>query len=238
MSSKLSIPLFQGDSLHETCAKAASVGGDGMNKERYQRMWLSKMTRTGLLFPEESKPVIGSCEGLKVGGLPGLRVMRRGSGSSIASTSSVSDGKSSVGSGLSAVGKYVNRPVAAAVGNEKAGDDKENDTGIGGKELAKKIVMVLTHPYLEKWHKECIAEAVEEYGIGVIWVPLYQEERPVLDRNTMMSFGSFGGAFDGVKRERNISETKGEILLSIDADGNVDAIIEEIVDGVTNRSFY
>ncbi|KAK1072536.1 hypothetical protein LTR12_014330 [Friedmanniomyces endolithicus] len=58
--------------LHETAAKAARVGtsapigrsgGDddgpspsGANEPRYQRMWMSKMTRTGLLFPEESRP--------------------------------------------------------------------------------------------------------------------------------------------------------------------------------------
>jgi hypothetical protein len=70
----LSCPLFQGDSLHETSAKAASVGasrrpidddelagtGRGLNEARYQRMWLSKITRTGYLFPEESRPAMSS----------------------------------------------------------------------------------------------------------------------------------------------------------------------------------
>ena len=56
VATTLTCPLFQGDSLHETAAKAAGLGAAEPNETRYQRMWLSKMTRTGLLFPDESRP--------------------------------------------------------------------------------------------------------------------------------------------------------------------------------------
>jgi hypothetical protein len=110
----LACPLYQGDSLHESSAKAASIGTSrlaptaatmetgkadterevssgqdatvasvpGPNEARYRRMWLSKLTRTGLLFPEESRPATWGFSGL--GGTPSTTVSRRGSGSSVA----------------------------------------------------------------------------------------------------------------------------------------------------------
>lgn len=71
VAAALGCPLVQGDSLHETSAKAASVGAaknvdgaaPGPNMDRYRRMWLSKMTRTGYLFPEESRPATGGFSG-------------------------------------------------------------------------------------------------------------------------------------------------------------------------------
>lgn len=35
--------------------------------------------------------------------------------------------------------------------------------------------MVLSHTGLESWHRLAIRKAVGEYGIGVIFVPLYSE---------------------------------------------------------------
>jgi len=71
VSNALSCHLFQGESFHETAAKAASVGtsrrapevddneqavSSGPNEAQYQRTWLLKMTRTSYLFPDESRP--------------------------------------------------------------------------------------------------------------------------------------------------------------------------------------
>lgn len=242
VSNALSCPLFQGDSLHETSAKAANVGAPkrstgadddeqaaspGPNEARYQRMWLSKMTRTGLLFPEESRPAVEGFSGF--GGASSTSTSRRGSGSSVASASSSSDASvstSSIASGFMSSGmhtvKYVNKPPVFTISE----DEKLRK--------ANPALMVLTHPDLEKWHKDCIRKAVGEYAIGVIFVPLSEDkELPILkplDPKTMSSFaslGSFGAA------QRAASATLGEeIVLRVDVEANIEDIIEDIVDGV------
>ncbi|KAE9362789.1 hypothetical protein N431DRAFT_433543 [Stipitochalara longipes BDJ] len=241
VATALSCPLFQGDSLHETSAKAASVGasrrpavdggeasGSGVNEERYQRMWLSKMTRTGLLFPEESRPAL-SKEGFSgFGGASRSSSMsRRGSESSIASEASeaaasvASVASSFMSSGPPAVAKFVNKPLSTFTLSEKE------------ERMANKALMVITHPELENWHKKAIRKAVGEYGIGVIFVPLgedgEEEELPILkplDPRTMMSFGDFGGRN---KITRTLDE---EIMVSVVGGGNVEDVIEDVVSGV------
>jgi hypothetical protein len=95
---------------------------------------------------------------------------------------------------------------------------------------ANKALMVVTHPELEAWHKENIRKAVGEYGIGVIFVPLGEEEElPILkplDPRAMMSFGAFSGV---EKRGRTLDE---EVVVRVDVGGNVEDIIEDIVAGV------
>ncbi|KUI60825.1 hypothetical protein VP1G_08021 [Cytospora mali] len=86
-ASGLSCPSYQGESMHHSAAKAASVGvSSGQNEARYQRMWLSKLTRTGLLFPEESRPATAGFSGF--GGSSSTSTSCRGSTSSVASVSS------------------------------------------------------------------------------------------------------------------------------------------------------
>ena len=231
VSNALSCPLFQGDSLHETAAKAASVGGPrrpagaegdegaaaapGANEARYQRMWLSKMTRTGLLFPEGSRPAMEDNFGFGGGG-SSTSTSRRGSGSSVASAASSSD------AAVPTASKYINKPPVLALSE----DEKLRK--------ANPALMVVTHPDLETWHKDSIRKAVGEYGIGVIYVPLYEdEELPVLkplDPRTMTSFaslGSFGAAQKAVGA--TLDE---EIVLTVDVEAKVEDLIEEIVDGV------
>lgn len=99
---------------------------------------------------------------------------------------------------------------------------------------ANPALMVVTHPDLEKWHKDSIRKAVGEYGIGVIFVPLSEdEELPVLkplDPSTMTSFASLG-SFGATKKAA--SATLGEeIVLRVNVEANVEDLIEDIVDGV------
>ncbi|RFU25217.1 hypothetical protein B7463_g11118, partial [Scytalidium lignicola] len=243
VSNALSCPLFQGDSLHETSAKAASVGasrgppeaeGDekaatsGANESRYQRMWLSKMTRTGLLFPEESRPATEGFSGF--GGASSTSTSRRGSSSSVASSSISSDGvvstTSSITSSFMSSGapttKYINKPPVFTLSN----DEKLRK--------ANPALMVVTHPDLEKWHKDSIRKAVGEYGIGVIFIPLYEdEELPVLkplDPRSMTSFASLD-SFGAGQKAANAALDE-EIVLRVNVEASVEDLIEDIVDGV------
>lgn len=229
--------LFQGDSLHETAAKAASVGApmrpagaedgqqapfSGANEARYQRMWLSKMTRTGLLFPEESRPAGGGFSGF--GGTSSTSTSRRGFASSVASdvSSDAGNSASSVASSIvssTAAPMYVNKPPMPA--------RSELDR-------PRSALMVLTHPKLKGWHKHCIRKAVGDYDIGVIFVPLDKdEELPILrplDPRTMTSFVTLG-ALNNV-RSTVLSTWNEEVVLSVDVEANVEYLAEEIVDGV------
>ena len=242
VSNVLSCPLFQGDSLHETSAKAASVGasrrftgadGDeaaksGANEARYQRMWLSKMTRTGLLFPEESRPANEDFSGF--GGASSTSTSRRGSSSSVASSSSSSDAAvsiSSIASSFMSSGmpttKYINKPPVFTLSE--------------GEKLRKAnpALMIVTHPDLEKWHKDSIRKAVGEYSIGVIFVPLYEDkELPVLlkplDPKTMTSFVSLG-SFGTLQKAAGATLDE-EIVLRVNVEAQIDDLIEDIVDGV------
>lgn len=118
--------------------------------------------------------------------------------------------------------------------------------------------MVLTHPELEVWHREAIREATGEYGIGVIFVPLYKieddhntkveddesDELPVLqplDPTALSRFTSFdqlkaaAGAFDSkgkVRYRKGKEGTPDEMVLVVDVEGSVEDIIEQVVAGV------
>ena len=122
--------------------------------------------------------------------------------------------------------------------------------------------MVLTHPELEAWHKDAIRKSTGEYGIGIIFVPLFQidaehddeleemDELPVLrplDPRTISEFTSFdalraaaGGVGVGKKlkygngREGNLEK---EIVLGVDVGGSVEEIIKEVVSGVKDVMF-
>jgi hypothetical protein len=242
VSSAVSCPLFQGDSLHETSARAASVGAarlpvvevidelrlaPGVNEARYRRMWLSKMMRTGLLFPEESRPANEAFSGF--GGTSSSSTSRRESISSISSVSSSSDTAVSV---TSVAGgfmppmvptiKYVNKPATLILSNDQK------------LRKANPALMVVTHPQLEKWHKNSIRNAVGEYGIGIIFVPLYEdEELPILkplDPKTMNTFPSVSSyVIPQNSLGRSVDE---EIILRVNIDGTVADLIEDIVHGV------
>ena len=116
-------------------------------------------------------------------------------------------------------------------------------------------MMVLTHPELEAWHKDAIRDATGEYGIGIIFVPLFttdaehddelEDELPVLrplDPRTIGEFTSFdalraaAGGIDGGEKLKygkgkagNLEE---EMVFEVDVGGSVEEIIEEVVRGV------
>ena len=263
VSKSLSCPLFQGDSLHESNAKAAAVGTSRSNdggRGRYQRMWFSKMTRTGLLFPEESRPATEEFSGFG-GGLSSASTSRRGSGSSVSSTVSFGAGSTDGSTASSAVdvgnrsmilgdisgtSGYINQPVLTASEEEK-------------RRKGNPALMVLTHPELEAWHKDAIREVTGEYGIRIIFVPLFRsnaehddeleergsEELPVLrplDPRMTSGFTSFDAlraAAGGVDDGKHLKYGKGkkgnleeEIMLEVDVRGSVEDIIDEVVRGV------
>ncbi|GAB7353460.1 hypothetical protein MBLNU459_g3920t1 [Dothideomycetes sp. NU459] len=240
VSDALDCPLFRGESLHETCAKAASVGaptrstnaeGDEQapaptaNEARYQRMWLSKMTRTGLLFPDESRPAGSEFSGF--GGASSTSTSRRGSSSSVASD--VSDAVGSTSSIESSVipsdpPMYINKPPALTqFQNERLGQ-------------ANPVLMVVTHPQLESWHKVCIREAVGDYDIGVIFAPLDEDgEMPLLvplDPRTMANFGPLG-TFPTAGPETCPTWNE-EVVLKVDLEARVEDIAQEIVENIRN----
>ena len=273
----LACPLYQGDSMHESTAKAASVGtsrpsaaavgaaGDahgarriqeessihtagpvpsGPNGARYQRMWLSKMTRTGLLFPEESKAATEGFTGF--GGTSSTSTSRRGSASSIGSVASSLGPSSSITSSRhdsmssSHPAPHVTStfpPDASASGPNVVFTLSEEER----LRRANPALMVLTHPELETWHKLAIRTAVGDYGIGVIFVPLYaedededeEEDLPILqplDPRTMTSFPvSFGSIAKKTTGWGNLDE---EMKLHISVNADVEGKITEIIDGV------
>ncbi|KAK2000326.1 hypothetical protein LX36DRAFT_654591 [Colletotrichum falcatum] len=267
VASALSCPLYQGDSLHETAAKAANLGvsrgpagtGDdndddkgsggngkpasasGPNQGRYQRMWLSRMTRTGLLFPEESRPANEGFSGF--GGASSTSTSRRGSGSSVASASSdVLDAAStaSIASSFTSSGgdvpppvpaaKYINKPFTSA-----RPSDEERLRRMSP------ALMLVTHPRLERWHMDCIRKTVGEYRIGAIFVPLDDteddDELPVLkplDPRAMTSFASLGFFGGSSKIGGGGSLLDEDMVLRVNVGADVEHLIDEIVDGVRN----
>lgn len=185
-----------------------------------------KMTRTGYLFPEASRPATDVFTGF---GGASSSTSRRGSGSSIASASSLSDASGSISSitGSSVFSsapttKYVNKPPAVTLSEEETLRNSNP------------VLMVVTHPRLEQWHKDSIRKAVREYGIGIIFVPLDEDEKlPVLkplDPRTMTSFPSMG--IFGAARTAAGSTLDEEIILNVDVEARVEDLIEEVVDGV------
>ncbi|KAK8115199.1 hypothetical protein PG999_007268 [Apiospora kogelbergensis] len=244
----LSCPLYQGDSLHESSAKAASLGAGtsqnqsgGLsqppNKQRYKRMWLSKMTRTGLLFPEASRPAHeGSGSGTTSPHASSAASSRRGSVASDATSNASSAGAWS-STATTAATLYAHKPVFA-----------EPDPA-ARERRANPALLVLTHPQLEGWHKAVIRESVGEYGIGVVFVPLYrdagdtnedeeeeeEEEKdlPVLkplDPRTMTSFGSFGQS--AAPRKPAGPSLDEEFVLKVDVEKQIEDLIQEIIEGV------
>ena len=254
--------------MHESSAKAAAVGASRSNdggRGRYQRMWLSKMIRTGLLFPEESRPANEGFFGFG-GGSSSTSTSRRGSGSSISSTTSFGGGSTDgstassaadIGNQLMTSGgtfgtsQYINQPVFLISEEER-------------RKKSNPALMVLTHPELEAWHKNVIRKATREYGIGIIFIPLFKidaeqhdelqkkgnHELPVLrplDPRTVNEFTSFdalraaaGGIGAGKKlkygkgKEGNLEE---EMVLEIDVRGSVEEIVEEVMRGTKDVMF-
>lgn len=200
----LSCPWYQGDSLHDSSAKAASVGGGGggggsltssmPNEARYQRMWLSKLTRTGLLFPEESKPANAGFTGF--GGTSSSTTSRRGSASSIAShassfeppSSSVgtsrtsqdeeASGRQSLGSSTLPTPPRISATMSGSAAWMASSSSSNTVFTLPEAERLRRenpVLMVLTHPELIAWHKKAIRAAVGDYDIGVLFVPLYED---------------------------------------------------------------
>ena len=224
---------------------------------------MSKMTRTGLLFPEESRPANEGFSGFG-NGPSSTSTSRRGSGSSISSTNSFS-GDSTTGStvssavdggnqfttsgGIFGTNQYINRPVFTISEEER-------------RRTLNPALMVLTHPELEAWHKDAIRKAIREYGIGIIFVPLFKidaehdelegertDELPVLrplDPSWISGFTSFDAlrAAAGVDGGKKLEYGKGkkgnleeEMILDVDVGGNVEEIIEDVVRGVRDVMF-
>ena len=118
--------------------------------------------------------------------------------------------------------KYINKPPGFALSE----DEKLRK--------ANPALMVVTHPDLEKWHKDSIRKAVGDYGIGVIFVPLDEdEELPVLkplDPKTLTGFASLG-SFSTAQKAIGATVDE-EIVLRVNAEAKVEDLIDEIVDGV------
>ncbi len=281
----LSCPLYQGDSLHESSAKAASVGvsrplaggfstveskehatiaGDpaehvrtsgssvvpvAPNETRYQRMWLSKLTRTGLLFPEESRPANEGFSGF--GGASSTSTSRRGSASSVASdsysqASTASAGPNSAFTSAGTASMPSGPPVATKFSAGSRTLIDHTLFTLSEKQRLRRTnpaLMVLTHPELESWHKRCIKSAVGEYGIGVVFVPLYDEPEhegesaehmPVirpLDPRTMTTFPSLSSDFaTDVEAPRHVDAGMG---IRINVEASVEAKQVEIIEKVS-----
>lgn len=242
VASSLSCPLFQGDSLHKTSARAAGVGapqgptggGDGQgveygaNEARYQRMWLSRMMRTGYLFPEESRPANEIFSGF--GGASSTSTSRRGSASSVASSDAAVSTSSFASSFISThtpppTTKYVNKPPATAP------PDVEKNPAL----------LVVTHPLLEKWHKDAIRTGLGEHGIGVIFVPLHEDvERDMRLLKALGCFASVPKVPDGTLDEDmevggDIEET--EVGGDVGAQDNEELPVLRTLDPRTMTSF-
>ncbi|KAH8657994.1 hypothetical protein BX600DRAFT_62280 [Xylariales sp. PMI_506] len=264
----LACPLFQGDSVHDSCAKAASLGANradpslgpgvvaGPNKARYQRMWLSKMTRTGLLFPDESRPAGAGFSGFggAGGGAAGpssTSTSRRGSASSVDSVGSSALNAAGGGSGGSLASSVTSTSGCGGIGAGAAVSSGPPSSYINKptftqsttvmERRANPALLVLTHPQLEAWHKKAIRETVGEYGLGVVFVPLYREEEdeeeddeddepPVLrplDPRTMTSFDSFAAAL-----RNNTTKKSDETTLLVDVDAGVEELSQEVISRV------
>jgi len=267
VSKALSCPLFQGDALHESAAKAANVGASRAaagqatdsggvtsankpNKARYQRLWLGKLTRTGLLFPDESRPATEGFIGF--GGASSTSTSRRGSVSSVASESSShlarpSSSLASSSSRRESTGSTSTQPTNMFA--QAAAPPVHNPVfTLSMEERLRKVnpaLLVLTHPELESWHQRAIREAVCDYKIGVIFVPLDaetcddgedsdgEEDLPVLRPLDPTSMTSFPTSFDAFRKNAGTQATLDkEMKLRIDVQADVEGKIDEIVDGV------
>lgn len=75
-----------------------------------------------------------------------------------------------------------------------------------------------------------------EYGIGVIFVPLDEDQEPPmlkpLDPSTMTNFSSLAG-FSATRKTAALKWDQ-EVVLTVNVDAKVEAIAEEIIDGARN----
>ncbi|KAI0139258.1 hypothetical protein BJ166DRAFT_543704 [Pestalotiopsis sp. NC0098] len=253
VSTALSCPSYHGESMHESSAKAASVGFSrqvdsqsdqqsqpGHNEARYQRMWLSKMTRTGLLFPEESRAATEGFSGF--GGTSSASTSRRGSASSVASaSSSAAPGSSIASSRRESVSLVSGPPTSLSAENSMASHRTITISETQRLRQANPVLMVLTHPGLEQWHRNAIKGAVRDYSIGVIFTSLERgeeedeedDELPILrplDPTTMTSFPVSFGSF--ASKARRVPSLDEELKLNIDVDNDIQGKTAEIIQGV------
>lgn len=258
----LSCPLFYGDSLHESTAKAATVGASragtadadddtpsfAPNEIRYQRMWLSRLTRTGLLFPEESRPAAEGFAGFGGDASTSASTIRRGSASSVVSaagsrTPGVSPSTSSRGSQRTSpiMSPQPLRPTTTSFPNEASVHNPVFTVSEAERcRRANPALLVLGHPQLEHWHKLAIRNATREFGIRIIFVPLYEEEGydndvsedddlPILRPFEPRAMTSFATSFG--KKITTVEPTLDrEMNLSINASADVAAKTKEIID--------
>lgn len=250
VAKSLSCPLLQGESFHDSSAKAANVGSSRIqvaalanppkpNSARYQRLWLSKLTRTGLLFPEESRPANEGFSGF--GGMSSTSTSRRGSTSSVSvdSGSSILSASSSQRDSDSSRSNNPPPPPAKPFFVEPAVQNAVfTISEVERRRRENPALMVLTHPDLEPWHRLALRQAVGDYGIGIIFAALedYEEEsdddlpilRP-LDPRTMSSFPASCGRLDSSRRiEPSLDK---EMNITIDLDADIDSKTEKIIQG-------
>jgi hypothetical protein len=224
----LSCQLCIADSKHDSAARAAIVGAPEPNEARYQRMWLSKMTRTGLLFPDESRPANDVFSGF---------------GGTSSSTSTSTSRRGSASSTESQPSSSTN-PWPSPQHHASPGASTTSGINRLRSADANPVLMVLTHPKLEAWHKRAIRTVVGEYGIGVIFVPLEneneeeddEEDLPILrplDPRTMTSFSPMASSIGRfATKARGWGNLDEEIKLRIDTDADISGKTAEIIEGV------
>lgn len=212
LSTNFSCKYYIGDSIHRVCEKAASVGGAEPNVERYARMWLTRMTRTGLLFPEESKPATAEFTG-------STSTSRRGSVSSVASEPE------------SVSGSIFDKPTTATaavdpkIARLRAALEKEK--------TSQPVLLVLTLPVLANWSKQAIRDALGEYGIGVIYLHLYEEEEeeeeelPILQPLSHLTMSSFGAG-----KQRGWGNLTEEMKIVVDTNQPVNKQASEVTEDI------
>lgn len=203
-------------------------------------MWLSKLTRTGLLFPEESKPATAGFFGF--GGMSSGSPRPKRSASSVTSLASSFEPPSS--SALASRQDEATGPGRLLVPGFVAVSNGMPSMSVNGvfrlaeierPRRANSVLVVLTHPELDAWHK--IKAAVSDYDIGIVFVPLYDEEAeegdedgdlPVLQPLDPTVTKSLPVLNSGNARDSTWQEMK----LYIDVDADVQSIFDQIVDGV------
>jgi hypothetical protein len=110
---------------------------------------------------------------------------------------------------------------------------------------ANPALIVLTHPQLDSWHKLAITAAVENYGIGVVFVPLCgeveesQEELPILQSLDPTKMTNFPLSVSASNAEPKASapETK-QTKLFINSNANINNQIDKIITEVKELVIY
>ena len=109
--------------------------------------------------------------------------------------------------------------------------------------------MVLTQPALEDWHRAAIRSSVGEYGLGVIFAPLYDDgtsgeggksdddddddELPVLQPLDPRTMTSFPAPFVALaKKPRGWGSLDVEMKIRVNAEGDVESKTAEIIEQV------